>query len=46
MSKNYYVYRLASKRNGTLYTGMTGKLAQRINQHRNGLAEGFTKEYN
>ena len=39
------VYMLASKRNGTLYVGVTSDLAQRVWQHRNELAEGFTKRY-
>ena len=41
----YYVYILASKRNGTLYTGVTNDLARRIWEHREGLVEGFTKDY-
>ena len=45
MSKSYYVYILASKRNGTLYIGVTGNLEQRIDQHKNDLIEGFTKKY-
>ena len=36
---------MASKRNGTLYSGVTLKLIQRAWQHREGLAEGFTKRY-
>ncbi|OPL12792.1 MAG: hypothetical protein AVO39_03770 [delta proteobacterium MLS_D] len=39
------VYMLASKRNGTLYTGVTSNLAKRVCEHKNGLAEGFTKRY-
>ena len=39
------VYILASKRNGTLYTGVTSNLAQRVWQHRSGFAEGFTRQY-
>lgn len=39
------VYILASKRNGTLYVGVTSDLHQRIWQHQNDLAEGFTKKY-
>lgn len=39
------VYLLASKRNGTLYVGVTSNLAQRVWQHKEGLAEGFTKKY-
>jgi putative endonuclease len=41
----YYVYILASKRNGTLYTGVTNELSRRVWEHREGLAEGFTKDY-
>ena len=39
------VYILASRRNGTLYIGVTSDLAKRIWQHRNDLVEGFTKRY-
>ena len=39
------VYILASKRNGTLYTGVTSNLVQRVWQHKNGVVEGFTKRY-
>jgi predicted GIY-YIG superfamily endonuclease len=39
------VYIVASKRNGTLYTGVTSNLVQRVWQHRNGVADGFTKRY-
>jgi putative endonuclease len=46
MSRQYYVYILASKRNGTLYIGMTNNLARRVWQHRQGTVEGFTKKYN
>ena len=45
MSKNYYVYILASKRNGTLYTGMTSDLHKRIWQHKNKFIPGFTEKY-
>ena len=37
---------LCSKRNGTLYTGVTSDLAKRIYEHRNNLVDGFTKKYN
>jgi putative endonuclease len=40
------VYILASKRNGTLYTGITSNLTQRVWQHKNNIIEGFTKKYN
>ena len=39
------VYILCSSRNGTLYVGVTSNLIQRIWQHKNGLAEGFTSDY-
>ncbi|NHZ85744.1 MAG: GIY-YIG nuclease family protein [Planctomycetia bacterium] len=45
MEKSYYVYILASKRNGTLYTGVTNNLERRIYEHKNNLIEGFTKKY-
>jgi putative endonuclease len=40
-----YVYMLASKRNGTLYIGVTSNLAGRISAHKQGLASAFTKRY-
>nr|VFJ48373.1 MAG: putative endonuclease [Candidatus Kentron sp. DK] len=39
------VYLLASKRNGTLYVGVTGDLIRRVWEHRNNMLEGFTKKY-
>ena len=42
---NYYVYILASKRNGTLYTGITNDLVRRAWEHRNGYVKGFTHKY-
>jgi putative endonuclease len=41
----YFVYILASKRNGTLYVGMTGDLPRRAFEHKEGLLPGFTKRY-
>ena len=43
--KQYFVYILASKRNGTLYIGMTNNLLQRIYQHKHKNNDGFTKKY-
>ena len=39
------VYLLASRRNGTLYVGVTSDLIQRVWQHKNDLVEGFTRRY-
>ena len=39
------VYILASKRNGTLYIGVTSDLVKRIYEHKHDLVEGFTKKY-
>ncbi len=40
-----YVYILASKKNGTLYIGITDNLIKRIYEHKNDIVEGFTKKY-
>jgi len=45
LSNNYFVYILASKRNGTLYIGVTNNLIRRVAEHREGLVAGFTKKY-
>jgi putative endonuclease len=45
MNKQPAVYILASKRNGTLYIGVTSDLTKRVWQHRNDMEEGFTKRY-
>ena len=45
MDKAFYVYVLASRRNGTLYVGITSNLVQRTWQHKEGFVSGFTKEH-
>jgi len=44
VAKLYYVYILASCRNGTLCIGVTNDLARWVWEHKNNLAEGFTKK--
>ena len=44
MTQQPAVYILASKRNGTLYIGVTGDLVKRVWQHRNDVVEGFTQK--
>jgi putative endonuclease len=46
MNRKYYVYILTNVRNTILYTGVTNDLKRRIYEHRNKLANGFTKKYN
>jgi putative endonuclease len=41
----YWVHILASEPGGTLYVGVTNNLVRRVYEHREGLAEGFTKRY-
>ena len=45
MKRQPCVYLLASKRNGTLYTGVTSNLVKRVWEHKNHSLEGFTKKY-
>jgi putative endonuclease len=43
--RQYYVYILASKRNGTLYIGVTSDILRRVSEHKNDVREGFTSRY-
>lgn len=45
MKEHFYVYILTSKRNGTLYVGVTSNLAKRIYEHKNEITGGFTTKY-
>ena len=43
--KTYCVYIMASKRNGTLYIGVTSNLPRRVYEHKNNIIKGFTSKY-
>jgi putative endonuclease len=45
MKEYFYVYILASQRNGTLYIGVTSDLIKRTYEHKEGVVDGFTKKY-
>jgi putative endonuclease len=45
MRGSFYVYVMASQRNGTLYIGVTSDLGRRVYEHREGLVPSFTKRY-
>jgi len=40
-----YIYILANKKNGTIYTGVTNDIVKRVFEHRQGFVEGFSKKY-
>jgi len=44
-TKQYYVYILFNKKNGTLYVGVTNDIVKRVWQHKNKIYEGFTEKY-
>ncbi len=45
MLKTYYVYIMASQKDGTLYIGVTNDLVRRVWEHKNDVHEGFTRKY-
>lgn len=45
MEKHFFVYMMASRKNGTLYIGMTSDLKKRVWEHKNNVLEGFTEKY-
>ena len=45
LAKHFFIYIMASRRNGTLYIGVTSNLVQRVWHHKQGMVEGFTRKY-
>ncbi len=46
LTRRYFVYVLASRKNGPLYIGVTNNLIRRVHEHKEKLMEGFTQKYN
>jgi len=46
MADQYYVYIMTNKRNTVLYIGVTNDLKRRVYEHKEKMADGFTKKYN
>ncbi len=46
MDRQYYIYIMTNKKNTVIYTGVTNDLKRRVYEHKEKLAEGFTKKYN
>jgi putative endonuclease len=46
MTKQFFVYIITNKNDTVLYTGVTSNLIKRIHEHKNKLADGFSKRYN
>lgn len=45
MNKKFYIYILSSKKNKTLYVGVTSNLVKRVYEHKQDFVKGFTKKY-
>lgn len=44
--KHLAIYIMANKKNGTIYTGVTSNLLERVYEHKSKMTDGFTKKYN
>ena len=44
--KYFFIYMMTNKKKGTIYTGVTNNLSNRVWQHKNNILKGFTKKYN